>query len=110
MARSRGGEKGGRTRWTRGETVLSRLKSAFTGFLFGREVDDETAGRLREIKGLLLVGFSLWLLISLASFYAPFGDPGARRWNWGGQVGYPPNYLACIGTKLTTYAMRMSRL
>jgi hypothetical protein len=91
MGRKRESEKGGRTRWTRGATALSRLRSALSGFLFGRQVDDETAGRLREIKGLLLVGLSVWLLISLASFYTPYGDPGARGWNWGGQTGF---YLA----------------
>jgi len=91
MARSRVKDQAGRTRWTRGAKALSRLRSAFSGFLFGREVDDETADRLREIKGILLVGFSIWLLISLVSFYTPHGDPGARGWNWGGQAGF---YLA----------------
>ncbi|MFN0008609.1 MAG: DNA translocase FtsK 4TM domain-containing protein [Planctomycetota bacterium] len=91
MASSRVKDKAGRTRWTRGAKALTRLRSAFSGFLFGREVDDETAGRLREIKGILLVGFSIWLLISLVSFYTPHGDPGARGWNWGGQAGF---YLA----------------
>src|SRR5262245_61491484 len=91
MARNRVEDKSGNARWTRGATALTRLGSAFSGFLFGREVDEETAGRLREIKGLLLVGFSLWLLISLVSFYTPHDDPGARGWNWGGQAGF---YLA----------------
>ena len=91
MGTSRAKDKAGRTRWTRGAKALTRLRSAFSGFLFGREVDDETAGRLREIKGILLVGFSIWLLISLVSFYTPHGDPGARGWNWGGQAGF---YLA----------------
>lgn len=91
MARSRVKDKAGRTRWTRSATALTRLRSAFSAFLFGRDIDDETAGRLREIKGLLLVGFSIWLLISLVSFYTPHGDPGARGWNWGGQAGF---YLA----------------
>jgi S-DNA-T family DNA segregation ATPase FtsK/SpoIIIE len=91
MSRSGEGGKRGRARWTRGSTALARLRAAFTGFLFGRRVDDETAGRLREIKGLLLSGFSIWLLVSLASFYTPYGDPGAHGWNWGGQTGF---YLA----------------
>ena len=91
MGRSRVKDKAGNARWTRGAKALTRLRSAFSAFLFGRDVDEETAGRLREIKGLLLVGFSIWLLISLVSFYTPHGDPGARGWNWGGQAGF---YLA----------------
>ncbi len=91
MARSETKMKRRGTRWTRGAPLLARLRSAIGGFLFGRPVDDETAVRLREIKGLLLFGFALWLGLSLGSFYAPYRDPGARGWNWGGQAGY---YLA----------------
>ncbi len=91
MARSEDKEKRRRTRWTRGAPLLTRLRSAIGGFLFGRPVDDETAVRLREIKGLLLFGFSVWLGLSLGSFAAPYRDPSARGWNWGGQAGY---YLA----------------
>ncbi len=67
--------------------LTSRIKS----FFFGREVDEGTAERLREIKGIALVGFALFLFVSLLSFYAPYGDPGSRGWNWGGQLGF---YLA----------------
>ena len=91
MARSESKMKRRGTRWTRGAPLLARLRSAIGGFLFGRPVDDETAVRLREIKGLLLFGFSVWLGLSLGSFYAPYRDPGARGWNWGGQAGF---YLA----------------
>jgi S-DNA-T family DNA segregation ATPase FtsK/SpoIIIE len=67
--------------------ALSRIKS----FFFGREVDEGTAERLREIKGIALVGFALFLLVALVSYYTPYKDPGARGWNWAGQVGW---YLA----------------
>src|SRR5882672_9661438 len=65
-------------------SVASRIKT----FFFGREVDEGTAERLREIKGIALVGFALFLFVSLFSFYAPHGDPGAKGWNWGGKVGW----------------------
>jgi len=64
--------------------VTSRIKS----FFFGREVDEGTAERLREIKGIALVGFALFLLVALVSYYTPYKDPGARGWNWAGQVGW----------------------
>ena len=88
MARSESKMKRRGTRWTRGAPFFARLRTAMGAFLFGRPVDDETAVRLREIKGLLLFGFSVWLGLSLGSFYAPYKDPGARGWNWGGQAGY----------------------
>jgi S-DNA-T family DNA segregation ATPase FtsK/SpoIIIE len=46
---------------------------------------------VQEIKALLMMGFSLWLFVSMASYYAPFDDPAAAGRNWGGQVGF---YLA----------------
>jgi S-DNA-T family DNA segregation ATPase FtsK/SpoIIIE len=69
------------------ESGLARLWRLSTDFLLGRDIDDETAARLGEIKGLALIGFSLYLLLALLSFYWPAGDAGARGWNWGGKVG-----------------------
>ena len=73
------------------ESLGARLKGAVSGMLLGSEVDEETGERLREIEGLALIGVSLWLIISMASFYAPFDDPGGAGRNWGGQAGW---YLA----------------
>jgi S-DNA-T family DNA segregation ATPase FtsK/SpoIIIE len=75
------------------EQPLGGLASRIKSFFFGREVDEATAERLREIKGIALVGFALFLLVALVSFYTPYGDPGAKGWNWGGQVGC---YLASL--------------
>jgi len=47
-----------------------------------------TAAHIQEIKGLLLIALSLWLGVSMVSFYAPPGDPLAKGYNWGGLVGY----------------------
>ncbi len=91
MARRGESDKRGRANWKRGASTFSRLRSAVANFVFGRSVDPETATRLREVKGLLLVGLSFWLLLSLASFYAPYSDRLARGHNWGGQTGF---YLA----------------
>jgi S-DNA-T family DNA segregation ATPase FtsK/SpoIIIE len=70
------------------ESVASRILRAFKGFLFGPPVDERTADHLREIKGLCLIGFALFVLVSMASFYAPYDDPGAHGHNWGGQAGF----------------------
>ncbi|MFN0244516.1 MAG: DNA translocase FtsK 4TM domain-containing protein [Planctomycetota bacterium] len=61
------------------------------GFFLGDPLDDDTSSRLREIFGLSLIGLCVWLLVAMVSFYAPYGDPGARGANWGGQAGF---YLA----------------
>ena len=50
---------------------LARLRGVLLGFLFGRPVDEDTSDRLSEIKGLILIGLSLWLFISLVSFHTP---------------------------------------
>ncbi|HEV8112521.1 MAG TPA: DNA translocase FtsK 4TM domain-containing protein [Planctomycetota bacterium] len=102
MARSDKGKRG-RAQWTRGATAFSRLRQAVGGFLFGTRVDDETAVRLREIKGLLLFGASMWLLVSLASFFTPYRDPGARGWNWGGQAGFYLANAAFLSVGLASY-------
>ncbi len=73
---------------SRGGGLLARIARGVRGFVFGPPIDDATAGHLREIKGLCLVGFSLFSLIALVSFYAPYHDPGARGHNWAGQVGW----------------------
>ena len=70
------------------EGFLARLGRIAGGFLLGRELEEETSERLQEVKGLLLIGFCVWLLISLATFYGPFDDLRAADRNWGGQVGY----------------------
>ncbi|MDP6839953.1 MAG: DNA translocase FtsK 4TM domain-containing protein, partial [Planctomycetota bacterium] len=57
----------------------------------GRPVGNKTSARLQEIKGLAMTGLSLWLLISMVSYYTPFDDPRAVGRNWGGQAGF---YLA----------------
>ena len=36
------------------------------GFLIGHSEDEETNTRLREIFGLLIIGFSLWLMSKLS--------------------------------------------
>ena len=82
---------GGRSSASSPSSWGGRLKGALSGFLLGSDVDEETGDRLREIEGLALVGVSLWLILSMASFYAPFGDPGGAGRNWGGQAGW---YLA----------------
>ncbi len=91
MAR-RGGQKKGRSRKKSQPTsVLERLRAVAAGFLFGSPVDEGTSDRLQEIKGLSLIGLSMWLLVSMVSYYTPPADLEASGHNWGGTMGF---YLA----------------
>ena len=54
---------------------LSRMRQLVAGFLFGRPVDEVVSERLQEIKGLVLIGASLWLLVSIISHHAPIDSP-----------------------------------
>jgi hypothetical protein len=58
-------------------------------------------GHIQEIKGLALFAFSLWLCVSMASYYRPIDDPAARGLNWGGQLGF---YLADLAYMATGVA------
>ncbi|MFO1008747.1 MAG: DNA translocase FtsK 4TM domain-containing protein [Planctomycetota bacterium] len=75
---------------------VARIAGGMRGFLFGPPVDDAAAGHLREIKGLCLVGFALFTLVAMTTFYTPYHDVGAQGWNWAGQVGwYIANGVFC---------------
>ncbi len=74
-----------------GKKQKGRLASLAASFLLGEPLDGPTAERVREIWGIGLATASIWLMISLASFYTPLGDSGAEGRNWGGLIGY---YLA----------------
>jgi S-DNA-T family DNA segregation ATPase FtsK/SpoIIIE len=80
------------------EGLLQRLRDLFVGDDDDEPVDDERAGHVSEIKGLLLFGASLWLCVAMASYSRPFGDPISRGLNWGGQVGYYLADIAYVGT------------
>ncbi len=71
--------------------VAGRLRDLVLGLVTGRELDEQSEDQVHEVLGLLLIGLSIWLGISLFSFYEPFDDPGAVGRNWGGQIGH---YLA----------------
>ncbi len=79
----------GRKKRKAGDSLLQRIRRFFTVFAFGGEVDEDTSSHLQEIKGLALIGFSLWLAVSLWSYHVPYSaDAGA---NWSGKAGF---YLA----------------
>jgi len=91
----------------KGISFLERTKDWMSGLLGGgaskpkrkakRKAAKKKAGEsealehVQEIKGLLMLGFAAWLLVSMVTFYAPWADPLAEGLNWGGQTGY---YLA----------------
>ena len=83
------------------ESMWKRLMHVVTSSLFGREIDEETNEHLQEIKGLFLVGFSLWFFVAMASFRAPLVDPDSVGMNWAGGLGY---WLADGGFRLTGWA------
>ncbi len=90
--------------------ALGKAASRIQSFFFGREVDEKTAERLREIKGIALVAFALFLFVSLFSFYAPYDDPQARGWNWGGQIGFYLANLLHRGFGLSSFLLSMLAL
>jgi S-DNA-T family DNA segregation ATPase FtsK/SpoIIIE len=67
-----------------------RLSELSSSFLLGEPLDEETAARVLELAGLLMVGLSIWLLLSLFSYHMPFEAAGSGH-NLGGRVGF---YLA----------------
>jgi len=83
------------------ESAWRRLAHVVTSSLFGREVDEVTRDRLQEIKGLFLIGFSMWLFMAMVSFRQPLGGLGTEGYNWAGGVGF---YLADSVFKFTGWA------
>ncbi len=77
--------------------IGTRWRELLRGFLFGREVDEATHSRLREIGGLVMAGTALFLLLALATYATPYADPGNAGWNWAGEIGF---YIA-NGIKVT---------
>lgn len=68
--------------------ALRRIGATLSSLAVGREVDEETSGVLQEIKGLLFIGFALWLGVSVVSFYEPLTDPRSEAYNFGGVAGH----------------------
>ncbi len=83
--------------------LFGRLGRALRGFLFGDPAEGEVLDRAQEIKGLLMVGLSIWLLISLSSYYTPFDDPLAEGRNWGGRLGFHAAGFALSAAGLAGY-------
>src|SRR5690349_4940867 len=50
--------------------------------------DAEPSEHAREVVGILMIFASLWLSVSMLSYYRPFDDPQAQGLNWGGQLGW----------------------
>jgi len=82
-----------RTRRPGKASLADRVRDFLARFARGEEVDEDTATHLQEIKGLGLVGFSVWLFASLLSYAPTYGtdEVADGAGNWGGQAG---RYLA----------------
>ena len=83
--------------------LVARLARALRGFLFGDPAEGEALDRAQEIKGLLMVGLGVWLLIALGSYYTPFDDPLAEGRNWGGRLGFHAAGFALSAAGLAGY-------
>ena len=94
MGRKKGSKKGVSSRW-------SELTSSF---LLGEPLDEETAARVRELAGLMMIGLSLWLLLSLFSFHMPIEAEGSGR-NLGGRVGFFLAEWSLTFTGLSSYLL-----
>jgi DNA segregation ATPase FtsK/SpoIIIE-like protein len=88
MARKRSKAKPKRGKAPEREHLGRRLRRVLKAFVFGGDLDEGTSSHLREIAGIVLLGLSAWLLLSMLS-YAPGVATG--KGDWGGQAG---RYLA----------------
>jgi S-DNA-T family DNA segregation ATPase FtsK/SpoIIIE len=89
MARSVGRKKAKKKK-SGGEGLFTRLSGVVRALVHpsDEEDDEEHSHRKQEIKGLLLIGLSLFLLVAMGTFYRPIDDPLAEGHNLGGQVGF----------------------
>ncbi len=91
MARGRRSPKG-KSRKKGKPGFAGRLRRLFSVSALGGEVEEDASAHLQEIKGLALIGFSVLLLISLATYHFPYetAEPNSGH-NWVGRAGF---YLA----------------
>jgi DNA segregation ATPase FtsK/SpoIIIE, S-DNA-T family len=87
--------------------ILGRLRDVALSLVVGRELEDRARSQIQEVLGLLLVGLSIWLGLSLFSYYQPYNDPWAAGKNWGGEIGF---YLASWVLSLIGWAGYMLSL
>ncbi|MEO1697367.1 MAG: DNA translocase FtsK 4TM domain-containing protein [Planctomycetota bacterium] len=81
-----------------------RLAQLAASFLMGEPLDDDTSARMRELGGIVLIGASLWLLLSLATFHTP-RTAAASGTNLGGSLGYHLAHGAFIAVGLSSYLL-----
>lgn len=65
----------------------SRWGQLAASIFMGEPLDDDTSARVRELGGLILIGMSLWLLLSLATFWVP-ASADKSGINLGGSLGF----------------------
>jgi S-DNA-T family DNA segregation ATPase FtsK/SpoIIIE len=91
-----------KARGKKGET--GRWRQLAGSFLFGEALDDDSSERVRELGGLVLIGMSLWLLLSMATFSTP-REAAAPGSNLGGTLGHYLANLALISVGLAGYLL-----
>jgi len=81
-----------------------RFGQLAAAFLMGEPLDEETSSRVRELGGILLIAASLWLILSMATFYTP-ATAGASGTNLGGSLGYHLAFGAFTALGLSGYLL-----
>ncbi len=83
------------------QSFLARLALVAKNMVLGPDSDEGPSDRAQEIKGLLLIAFSVWMFIALISYRRRYDDAGSVGLNWGGKVGF---YLAGVALYATGLA------
>lgn len=78
--------KASKKKTSKGKT-RGRWGQLAASIFMGEPLDDDTSARVRELGGLILIGMSLWLLLSLATFWVPASAEKSGI-NLGGSLGF----------------------
>ncbi len=88
MARAAARKRSTTTEAEGGGTSLAARLGALAKSLFVADEDEAPSQHAREVVGIFMLFGSVWLWVALISYHAPFGDPGAQGYNWGGRLGF----------------------
>lgn len=64
-----------------------RFGQLFAALLMGEPLDEDASSRVRELGGIMLIAVSLWLILSMVTFWTPLAA-GRSGTNLGGSLGH----------------------